>query len=128
METKVGATEATMDAIDECSGFAPVVRVTFTPPDTISVTCPVVKMPAAGVILMLQKSDSAEWTFVGTNGLPEPEFETKVVGTGRVMIVNDAHTTTGTFEYTITVNDATGNHTSQFPSIKQTTPPMIMNR
>jgi hypothetical protein len=30
--------------------------------------------------------------------------------------------------YTVTVNDATGNHTSQPQSIRGTTPPMIMNK
>jgi hypothetical protein len=124
METKVGAAEATMDATDECTGYAPVVKVTFTPPDTVSVTCPVVKMTAAGVILMLQKPDSAEWSFVGTAGLPEPEFETMVEGNGKVMIVKDAHTIKGTFDCTIRVRDRNGTHPSGHPIVR---PPMIMN-
>jgi hypothetical protein len=124
METKAGATDATMDAIDECTGYAPVVKVTFKPPDTVSVTCPVVKMTTAGVILMLQDSDSAEWRFVDTTGLPKPEFETKVVGRGTVMIVKNAHTTTGTFDCTIRVRDRNGTHPSGHPIVR---PPMIMN-
>jgi hypothetical protein len=42
--------------------------------------------------------------------------------------VNDAHSSNGDFGYTVTVNDATGNHTSQAMNITGTTPPMIRNQ
>jgi hypothetical protein len=124
METKTGITDETMDAVDECAGNSPIVKLTFRPPDTFVFSCPEVTMSATGIILILQDSDSAAWTFVGTDGLPKPEFETRVVGRGRVMIVKDAHMTAGRFDYTITVHDSTGNHSSRQPIVR---PPMIMN-
>jgi hypothetical protein len=60
--------------------------------------------------------------------LPNPPFTSSVTGNGSGITVNDDFTSNGDYGYTVTVNDASGNHTSQPQSIKGTLPPMIINR
>jgi hypothetical protein len=104
------------------------VKVTFTAPSTFTFDPETATMTAAGKVNFHRSPESTAWTFVSVNELPSPEFTSSVTGNGSGVTVNDAHTSNGGSSYTVTVNDATGNHTSQLPSIKQTTPPMIMNR
>jgi hypothetical protein len=104
------------------------VKVTFTAPSTFSFDPETATMTAAGKINFHRDPGSATWTFVSVNGLPAPQFTSQLTGNGSGMTVNDGYTSTGDFGYTVTVNDATGNHTSQAASIRGTTPPMIMNR
>ncbi len=104
------------------------VKVTFTAPSTFVFDPEVATMTAAGKVNFKREPGSATWTFVSINGLPSPEYTWSVTGNGSGITVNDAHTTNGGSSYTVTVNDATGNHTSKPVSIKETTPPMIMNQ
>ncbi|MFI5241762.1 MAG: hypothetical protein ACHQRL_02045 [Gemmatimonadales bacterium] len=104
------------------------VKVTFTAPSTFTFDKEATTMTAAGKINFHRDPGSAAWTFVSVNGLPSPEYTSSVTGNGSGLTVNDGHTTNGSSGYTVTVNDATGNHTSQVARIKGTTPPMIINR
>jgi hypothetical protein len=104
------------------------VKVTFTAPSTFTFDPETATMTSAGKVNFHRDPGSAGWTFVSVNGLPSPEFTSSVTGNGSGVDVNDAHTSNGGSSYTVTVNDATGNHTSQPTSIKGTAPPMIMNR
>jgi len=104
------------------------VKVSFTTPSTFTFDPPTVTMTAAGKINFHRDPGSSTWTFVSINELPSPEYSSSVTGNGSGITVNDAFTTNGGSSYTVTVNDATGNHTSQPMSIKGTLPPMIMNR
>jgi hypothetical protein len=105
------------------------VKVTFNTPSTFTFDPETVTMTAAGRVNFHQEDPaSAAWTLVSVNGLPSPEYTSSVTGNGSGITVNDAHTSNGGSSYTVTVHDATGNHTSQPMSIKGTTPPMIMNR
>jgi hypothetical protein len=104
------------------------VKVSFTSPSTFAFDPPTVTMTAAGKINFHRSPGSATWTFVSVNGLPTTQFTTSMTGNGSEMAVNDAHSSTGDFGYTVTVNDATGNHTSQVANITGTTPPMIRNQ
>jgi hypothetical protein len=104
------------------------VKVSFTSPSTFVFDPPSPTMTAAGKINFQQKPASPSWTFVSINLLPSPEFTSSVTGNGNGMTVNDAHTSVGDYGYTVTVNDASGNHTSQPQSIQGTLPPMIKNQ
>ena len=104
------------------------VKVSFTTPSTFTFDPPSPAMTAAGKINFQQHPASPSWTFVSINGLPSPQFTSSVTGNGNGITVNDAHTSVGEFGYTVTVNDASGNHTSQPQSIRGTLPPMIINR
>jgi hypothetical protein len=104
------------------------VKVTFTSPSTFAFDPPTAQMTAAGKINFHRDPGTANWTFVSVNGLPNPPFTSSVTGNGSGITVNDSFSALGDFGYTVTVNDATGNHTSQPQTIRGTTPPMIMNR
>jgi hypothetical protein len=104
------------------------VKVTFTTPSTFAFDPPSAIMTAAGKVNFHRDPGTASWTFVSVNELPSPEYSSTVTGNGSGVAVDDAHTSNGGSSYTVTVNDATGNHTSEPMSIKGTTPPMIMNR
>jgi hypothetical protein len=104
------------------------VKVAFATPSTFTFDPPTAIMTGAGKINFHRDPGSSTWTFVSVNELPSPEFTASVTGNGSGITVNDAFTSNGGSSYTVTVNDATGNHTSQPMSIKGTTPPMIMNR
>lgn len=104
------------------------VKVTFTAPNTFMFDPPTATMTAAGKVIFHRNPGTSTWTFVSVNGLPSPEYTSSVIGNGSGITVNDAHTSNGGSSYTVTVNDATGNHTSPPETIKSTTPPMIMNR
>ena len=104
------------------------VKVSFTTPSTFAFDPPAVTMTAAGKINFHRDPGSSTWTFVSVNGLPSPPFTSSVTGNGSGITVNDAFTSNGDFGYTVTVNDASGNHTSQPMSIRGTTPPMIRNQ
>jgi hypothetical protein len=68
-----------------------------------------------------------DWTFVSVNALPSPEYTWTVTGNGNGITVNDAFTSNGASSYTVTVHDATGNHTSH-AMVSATDPPMIVNQ
>ena len=104
------------------------VKVTFTTPSTFVFDPPSVSMTAAGKINFQQHPASPSWTFVSINTLPSPPFTSNVTGNGNGITVNDDHSSNGDYGYTVTVNDASGNHTSQPQSIRGTLPPMIINR
>jgi hypothetical protein len=104
------------------------VKVSFTTPNAFVFDPQSPTMTAAGKVNFVQNPASATWKFVSINGLPSPEFTWSVIGNGNGITVNDAHTSIGDYGYTITVNDATGNHTSQPQSIRGTLPPMIKNQ
>jgi len=104
------------------------VKVSFTAPSTFAFNPPTAIMTAAGKINFHRDPGSSTWTFVSVNGLPSSQFTSTRTGNGSEMDVSDAHTSTGDFGYTVTVNDATGNHTSQVANITGTTPPMIRNQ
>src|SRR4051794_31963197 len=104
------------------------VKVTFTAPNTFTFDPPTAQMTSAGKINFHRDPGTANWTFVSVNGLPAPQFSSSQTGNGSGMSVDDGHTSLGEFGYTVTVNDATGNHTSQPASIRGTLPPMIMNK
>ncbi len=103
------------------------VKVTFTSPSTFAFDPETVPMTAAGKINFHRDPGSSTWTFVSINSLPSTQFTSTLTGNGSEITVNDAHSSTGDFGYTVTVNDATGNHTSQVANITGTTPPMIRN-
>lgn len=98
---------------------------TFDPPD--------VPMTAAGKIIMHKKPDTADWTFVSVNELPT-QFTSSVTGNGKDVTIDDGHTSNGSWHYTVTVHDASGDHTSDIQAPAQTTPspmtslPMITNQ
>jgi hypothetical protein len=104
------------------------VKVTFTSPSTFAFDPPTASMTSAGKINFHRNPGSSTWTFVSVNGLPSSQFTSTLTGNGSEINVNDACTSTGDFGYTVTVNDATGNHTSQVANITGTTPPMIRNQ
>jgi hypothetical protein len=104
------------------------VKVSFTTPSTFTFDPPGAIMTAAGKVNFHQHPASPSWTFVSINGLPNPPFTSSVTGNGSGITVNDDFTSNGDYGYTVTVNDASGNHTSQPQSIKGTLPPMIINR
>jgi hypothetical protein len=104
------------------------VKVTFTAPSTFAFDPETATMTSTGKINFQRHPGSSTWTFVSVNGLPSPQFSSTVTGNGSEMSASDAHTSTGDFGYTVTVNDATGNHTSQAANITGTTPPMIRNQ
>ena len=103
------------------------VKVTFTSPSTFAFDPETVPMTAAGKINFHRDPGSSTWTCVSINSLPSTQFTSTLTGNGSEITVNDAHSSTGDFGYTVTVNDATGNHTSQVANITGTTPPMIRN-
>jgi hypothetical protein len=102
------------------------VKVSFTAPNTFAFDPPTATMTAAGKINFHRSPGSSTWTFVSINTLPS-QFSSSLTGNGSEISVSDAHTSTGDFGYTVTVNDATGNHTSQAMNVTGTTPPMIRN-
>jgi hypothetical protein len=104
------------------------VKVSFTAPSTFAFDPETVTMTAAGKINFHRNPGSASWTFVSINGLPTSQFTSTTTGNGSEATVNDTYSSTGDFGYTVTVNDATGNHTSQAANITGTTPPMIRNQ
>ncbi len=104
------------------------VKVSFTTPSTFVFDPLTTIMTAAGKINFQQHPASPSWTFVSVNLLPTPQFSQSVTGNGNGITVNDGHTSVGDFGYTVTVNDASGNHTSQPQSIRGTLPPMIKNQ
>ncbi|HWG35787.1 MAG TPA: hypothetical protein VN650_16600 [Gemmatimonadaceae bacterium] len=101
------------------------VQVTFSDPSTFSFDPPIASLNAAGKILFQRKPASAAWTFVSINNLPS-QFTWRIKGNGSEIEVDDAFTSSGEFGYTITVHDASGDHTSG-PTAQATVPPMIMN-
>lgn len=102
------------------------VKVTFTAPSTFVFDPPSVSMTAAGKIVMHRHPETANWTFVSVNELPSPEYSYTLIGNGSSADVHDAFTSNGSSHYTVTVNDASGNHTSgDNPS--GTMPPMVVN-
>lgn len=109
------------------------VKVSFTAPNTFAFDPPSVTLTAAGKIVMHQEPTTANWTFVSVNELP-PQFTSSVTGNGNGITVNDGHTSDGSWHYTVTVHDATGDHTSDVQAPAQTTPspmtslPMITNQ
>jgi len=103
------------------------VKVTFTAPSTFTFEPEVVTMTAAGKIKLHRDPGTASWTFVSVNGLPSPEFTWSLNGNGSSAEVDDTFTSNGGNTYSVTVNDATGNHTSQ-EQPTGTVPPMIMNQ
>lgn len=103
------------------------VKVTFTSPSTFAFDPPTATVTAAGKVNFHRSPGSSTWTFVSINGLPSSQFTSSLTGNGSEIAVNDAHSSSGDFGYTVTVNDATGNHTSQAANITGTTPPMIRN-
>jgi hypothetical protein len=104
------------------------VKVTFTAPSTFHFDPEAPTMTAAGKVNFHRSPGSAEWTFVSVNELPSPEYTWSVTGNGSGVTVHDAHTSIGDSPYTVTVHDATGDHTSKHSRGKETAPPMIMNR
>lgn len=104
------------------------VKVTFTPPSTFTFKPEEARMSAAGKIILHRDPGTANWTFVSVNGLPSPEFTWRVKGNGSSIEIDDAFTSIGDYSYTVTVNDATGNHTSPKQRTRDTVPPMIMNQ
>jgi hypothetical protein len=104
------------------------VKVSFTSPSTFAFDPPIVTLTAAGKINFHRNPGTSTWTFVSINSLPSSQFTSTLSGNGSEIAVNDAHSSNGDFGYTVTVNDATGNHTSQAVNITGTTPPMIRNQ
>jgi hypothetical protein len=104
------------------------VKVAFTTPSTFTFDPQTTEMTAAGKVNFHRDPGSASWTFVSINELPSPEYTWSVTGNGSGITVNDAHTSNGGSGYTVTVNDATGDHTSQPMGVKGTAPPIIMNK
>lgn len=102
------------------------VKVTFTAPSTFTFDPSTATMTAAGKIILRRDPGTADWTFVSVNGLPSPEYTWTVTGDGSGIEIDDAFTSNGASSYTVTVHDATGNHTSQ--ETTATVPPMIMNQ
>ena len=102
------------------------VKVTFTDPNTFTFDPPSHTMTAAGKVILNRSPGSANWTFVSVNELSDPPFTWSVKGNGSSMHIDDAFTSNGEFHYTVTVHDATGNHTSGNDP-RDTFPPMIVN-
>ncbi len=103
------------------------VKVTFTAPSTFTFNPEVATMTGAGKVILHRDPGSADWTFVSVNGLPTAEYTWHLTGNGSGVQIDDAYTSNGPSGYTVTVNDASGNHTSQ-PRPTGTEPPMIMNQ
>jgi hypothetical protein len=102
------------------------VDVTFTDPDTFSFNPEVASLNAAGKIILKRKPANASWTFVSVNNLPSSQFTSSLKGNSSEVHIDDVCTATGDFGYTVTVADASGNHTS-VPGSGGTMPPMIVN-
>lgn len=116
----------TNDECSDASGKSPIVRVTFTPPDTFAFSCTEVTMRAAGKIQLHQVPSVDPWIFVSVNELPYPEFTSTIEGDGKTATIKDDHKSLGDFHYSITIRDATGEHTSRDRTV--TNPPMIRNQ
>jgi hypothetical protein len=131
MKSTSGKTEK--DDVDECSddprnpGKSPIVRVTFTPPDSFDFSCPEVRMRAAGRVQLHQASPTDQWVFLRVNGLPPAEFKITIGGNGKTLTIDDKHTTAPVdYHYSVTIMDKNGKeHTS--PDRIVTNPPMIRN-
>lgn len=102
------------------------VKVSFTAPNSFTFDPQDVPMTAAGKIVMHQNPSSVDWTFVSVNELPA-QFTSNVTGNGQGVTINDGHTSNGSWHYTVTVHDASGDHTSGNQTT-QTALPMITNQ
>ena len=96
------------------------VKVSFTAPSTFVFDPPAVTLTSAGKIVMHQEPTTADWTFVSVNELPA-QFTSSVTGNGNGITVNDGHTSDGSWHYTVTVHDASGDHTSDVQVAARTT-------
>jgi hypothetical protein len=103
------------------------VEVTFTDPDTFTFNPPIATLNAAGKVILKATPANPGWTFVSVNNLPTSEFTWSLKGNDSEIHIDDAFTANGGFGYTVTVNDASGDHTSG-PTSAATVPPMIMNQ
>lgn len=103
------------------------VKVTFTAPNTFTFVPETVAMTAAGKVVFHRDPGNAAWTFVSADQLPTPEYTWSLTGNGSGLVVNDGHTSNGASHYSVTVQDASGRHSSgENPS--GTAPPMIVNQ
>lgn len=103
------------------------VKVTYTAStDTFTFDPLDASMTAAGKINLHRHPSNADWTFISVNGLPNPPFTSSVNGNGSSIEIDDTLSLSGNYPYTVTVNDATGRHTSGVQVI-DSTPPTIMN-
>jgi len=102
------------------------VKVAFTAPNTFTFDPPSVTLTAAGKIVMHQEPSNADWTFVSVNELPA-QFSSNITGNGQGVSIDDGHTSNGSWHYTVTVHDASGDHTSNVQPT-QTSLPMITNQ
>lgn len=102
------------------------VNVTYTAPDTFAFDPPITHMGAAGKIL-LKSGPNVDWVFVSVNELPSPEYTWTLTGNGNGITIEDKHTRLAPSHYTVTVSDASGNHTGPADLIA-TSLPMIVNR
>lgn len=103
------------------------VKVTFTDPDTFTFDPPTATLNAAGKVILKSKTANPGWTFVSVNNLPSSQFSSSLKANDSEVHIDDAFTATGQFGYTVTVHDASGDHTSG-SSTTATVPPMIMNQ
>jgi hypothetical protein len=103
------------------------VKVTFTAPDTFTFEPETATLNAAGKVILKSKTANPGWTFVSVNNLPSSQFASSLKANNAEIHIDDAFTATGEFGYTVTVHDASGDHTSGQTSTA-TVPPMIMNQ
>jgi virulence-associated protein VagC len=128
-KTKNEQSKQKKPANDECSdasGKSPIVKVKFTPPNNFEFSCTQVTMRAAGKIQLHQVPSDDPWIFVSVNELPSPEFMSTIAGDGKTATVSDDHKSLKEYHYSITIRDATGEHTSG--DLTVTNPPMIRNQ
>lgn len=103
------------------------VQVTFNGTGSFEFDPPAPTMTSAGKIVLHRNPANADWTFLSVDDLPASQFSWTVTGNGSGAEVNDGHTANGEFHYGVTVQNASGRHSSG-DSTKQTAPPMIVNQ
>lgn len=94
------------------------VKVTFTPPNRWTFAPDPVRMTAAGKVVLNRDPGNADWTF--TNASVKDgggQFHPRVNPGGQHAEIRDDHTSMGSFEYTVTVQDGNGTYTSPDPTI-----------
>lgn len=101
------------------------VKVTFNPPNSWTFDPDPVRMSAAGKVVLHRDPGNADWTFQGASVKDGGgQFQSRVNPGGQHADIQDDHTSMGSFEYTVTVQDGSGTYTSPDPTIINVQPPL----
>lgn len=74
------------------------------------------------VVLIKDNPGDQSWTFVSATVDTDPGQFSLEIATPVVLVIDDQHTANGSYSYTVTVQDADGQHTSPDPIIRNEDP------